>query len=230
MSARWCTWRRRARRGSSTSARSRACTASCAKRFIRGSAAIWAACRSAISTSTARRRTWIGISGCTWSWRGRTRRKWRSEPLIGEGPATQRHRERRGSAEFNATDGSVVEGDGKPRKNAPRNGGMAAWKATLRCCDEESTSQKGGGESASPSPVAVFAQHLLGGGKRSAGFGLAGSDFAHPVHDLPATLQLLRGGHTFRGLIRILRVPICEGWPLMPPSWFLRFWIDRKST
>jgi hypothetical protein len=21
-----------------------------------------------------------------------------------------------------------------------------------------------------------------------------------------------------------LRVPICEGWPLMPPSWFLRFW------
>jgi predicted RecB family nuclease len=24
-----------------------------------------------------------------------------------------------------------------------------------------------------------------------------------------------------------LRVPICEGWRLMPPSWFLRFWISR---
>jgi hypothetical protein len=25
-------------------------------------------------------------------------------------------------------------------KNAPKNVGMAAWKATLQCCDEESTS------------------------------------------------------------------------------------------
>src|ERR1019366_1285393 len=29
------------------------------------------------------------------------------------------------------------------KKNAPRNGGMAACKATLRCCDEESTSADG---------------------------------------------------------------------------------------
>src|ERR1039457_7248681 len=26
----------------------------------------------------ARKRTWIVISGCTWSWRGRIRRRWRS--------------------------------------------------------------------------------------------------------------------------------------------------------
>ena len=47
---------------------------------------------------------------------------------------------------------SVVEWAGKPqrhfdakarKKNAPRNGGMAACKATLRCCDEESTSADG---------------------------------------------------------------------------------------
>jgi len=24
-----------------------------------------------------------------------------------------------------------------------------------------------------------------------------------------------------------LRVPICEGFRLMPPSWFLRFWTDQ---
>src|ERR1035437_6061047 len=54
------------------------------------------------------------------------------------------------------------------------------------------------------SPVAIFAQHLLGGGKRSAGFRLAGSDLAHPVHDLPAPLQLLRGGHTVLLVARIV--------------------------
>src|ERR1017187_3669927 len=39
----------------------------------------------------------------------------------------------------------VVEWDGKPGKNAPTNG-AAAWKATLRCCDEESVSRGGAAE------------------------------------------------------------------------------------
>src|ERR1039458_10149445 len=44
------------------------------------------------------------------------------------------------SAELNATGGAVVEWARKPEKNAPTNGVMAAWKATLRCIDEQSTS------------------------------------------------------------------------------------------
>src|ERR1035437_7684011 len=44
------------------------------------------------------------------------------------------------NAEFNATE-DLRSGMGwETRENAPKNGGMAASKATLRCCDEESTS------------------------------------------------------------------------------------------
>ena len=43
-----------------------------------------------------------------------------------------------------ATDGAVVEWAGKPKENAPTNGGgpggRPAWKATLRCIGEESMS------------------------------------------------------------------------------------------
>ncbi len=30
-------------------------------------------------------------------------------------------------------------------------------------------------------------------------------------------------------LYYILRVPICEGWCLMPPRWFLRFWTGQAG-
>src|SRR5579883_2657091 len=41
-----------------------------ARRFIRASAAIWAACPFETSISMGRRATWTGISACIWNWRG----------------------------------------------------------------------------------------------------------------------------------------------------------------
>jgi hypothetical protein len=51
------------------------------------------------------------------------------------------------------------------------------------------------------------------------------------LNNNPGTVAILQkmsdDGWQYAGSVKDLRVPICEGWRLMPPSWFLRFWISR---
>src|ERR1019366_2296538 len=94
--------------------------------------------------------------------------------------------------------GADVPEEGGVGSSAPR--GMV-FNAETQRTQRKRREDKESPEVAPKLPVAVFALHLLCGGKRSTGFRLAGSDLAYPVHDLTAPLQLLRCGHRIRSVI-----------------------------